>query len=380
MYEPRTNPPEWEMITSKYVKDADGFYTQYTMYRNLETGLYVFVFGDDDLYVPEDGWFDFETESKEEAWEWFNDYNGFEDDDDYDVYGATNTAGIPAKPYVEKPVVSLEDIPEVTTVEIGSAERVQGSTDPGDAYMDAMDSMNTGYLTELISELNYYLPEQVPGMESSNATVRGDSLVIDYIYNGENRQYKIDLCDLFYDIDRIGEDFYGIANDIKEEVSSVMGGAKARRRFVVRASQDVDRPLMMRDIIRKLREWGLDTTRHRYELKAEEYRRYGWESAPIYTFKFTAPGDYLAYFSMCLHQNFSPSALVDLIETSESLEEYPHTLEGIDELASSTWYGDGDDYIIYLKNLDTGEVLYDGNYEAYMDEYEADDEDWEDEE
>lgn len=137
--------------------------------------------------------------------------------------------------------------------------------------------------------------------------------------------------------------------------------------------------LTIRDVIRKLREWGIDTTRHKYELKAEEYRRYGWEAAPIYAFKFTAPGDYLAYFSMLLHQDFSPDKIVENIESLEDLEQMPHTLEGIDELASSTWYGDGDDYIIHLKNLDTGEVLYDGNYEMYEDEYEDEDFDWEDE-
>lgn len=73
---------EWEEIDSKLVKDSDGFYTDYTMYFNSETGEYVFVFGDKDLYRPEDGNWDWAVENEDEAWEWFNDYTGFEDDEE----------------------------------------------------------------------------------------------------------------------------------------------------------------------------------------------------------------------------------------------------------------------------------------------------------
>lgn len=114
----------WEMLACKSVPDADGFYTDYALYVNENTGLYVCVFGDTDYYGPEEGYFDFETESEDEAWEWFDSYTGFDDDDDIysssSVESATNTAGIPAAPK------SLNDIDDITTVEIhGSDEEVE---------------------------------------------------------------------------------------------------------------------------------------------------------------------------------------------------------------------------------------------------------------
>lgn len=74
-------------IASKQVLDSDGFMTDYTMYRDTETGEYVFVFGDKDAYTPDQGDFDWSCDTEEEAWDWFNDYTGFEseyEDDEYD--------------------------------------------------------------------------------------------------------------------------------------------------------------------------------------------------------------------------------------------------------------------------------------------------------
>jgi len=72
----------YEEIASKQVMDSDGFMTDYTMYRNINTGEYVFVFGDKDIYRPEDGYFDWECETEDEAKEWFDNYEGFDYDDD----------------------------------------------------------------------------------------------------------------------------------------------------------------------------------------------------------------------------------------------------------------------------------------------------------
>lgn len=59
--------------------DTDGFYTDYTMYYDTLLDKYVFVFGDEELYSPEDGNFDWECDSEQEANEWFNDYNGYDE-------------------------------------------------------------------------------------------------------------------------------------------------------------------------------------------------------------------------------------------------------------------------------------------------------------
>lgn len=77
----------YELIDRKDVLDSDGFYTEYSMYRDLSTGEYVFVFGDSDIYRPEDGDFDHVTDSEDEAWEWFNSYEGFADDEE-DIYSS----------------------------------------------------------------------------------------------------------------------------------------------------------------------------------------------------------------------------------------------------------------------------------------------------
>lgn len=69
-------------IASKSVPDSDGLSTDYTMYLDTNTGEYVFVFGDKAVYSPADGDFDWQCETEEEAWEWFNSYNGFADDEE----------------------------------------------------------------------------------------------------------------------------------------------------------------------------------------------------------------------------------------------------------------------------------------------------------
>lgn len=73
----------WELLDRKDILDYDGFSTKYSLYRNVDTDECVTVFGDPDLYRPEYGDFDAEFDSEEEAWEFYNDYEGFEDDDIY---------------------------------------------------------------------------------------------------------------------------------------------------------------------------------------------------------------------------------------------------------------------------------------------------------
>ena len=71
---------EWTEMNSKQVMDSDGFLTDYTWYSNADQTKHVFVFGDKDIYGPEDGYFDWECDTAQEAYNWFKNYNGFEDD------------------------------------------------------------------------------------------------------------------------------------------------------------------------------------------------------------------------------------------------------------------------------------------------------------
>lgn len=76
----------YELVARKNVEDADGFMTKYSWYKT-SGGNNVFVFGDPDIYLPEDEDFDWETEDDHAAEEWFDNYEGFGSDGDDDVYG-----------------------------------------------------------------------------------------------------------------------------------------------------------------------------------------------------------------------------------------------------------------------------------------------------
>lgn len=71
----------YKELKSKSVYDSDGFTTDYTLYMKVVPNgsradvEFVTVFGDNELYRPEDGYYDFETNSYEEAKEWFDNYD-----------------------------------------------------------------------------------------------------------------------------------------------------------------------------------------------------------------------------------------------------------------------------------------------------------------
>lgn len=72
----------FELIDRKTVYDSDGFTTDYSMYYDTLEEKYVMVFGDSDLYRPEDENYDAEFDDEKTAREWFDNYKGFEDEED----------------------------------------------------------------------------------------------------------------------------------------------------------------------------------------------------------------------------------------------------------------------------------------------------------
>lgn len=79
------NSEQWKLVKSKEVQDSDGFLTDYSWYTN---GVkHIFMFGDNDSYDPDEDYADWETESEQEAQEWFDSYNGFVDDADVYAQG-----------------------------------------------------------------------------------------------------------------------------------------------------------------------------------------------------------------------------------------------------------------------------------------------------
>ena len=82
---------DWKLIDTKQVYDADGFLTDYSWYENSD-GTHVMVFGDSDIYTPDDMYFDMTFDSEEAAREWFDNYKGimdedYHDDDVFDIKG-----------------------------------------------------------------------------------------------------------------------------------------------------------------------------------------------------------------------------------------------------------------------------------------------------
>ena len=72
-----TPTSEWEFIKGKMVKDSDGFLTSYDWYRNTDSGLNIFMFGEEEA---DPDYADWETESDSEAEDWFNSYTGFDEE------------------------------------------------------------------------------------------------------------------------------------------------------------------------------------------------------------------------------------------------------------------------------------------------------------
>lgn len=69
---------EWRELETKHITDSDGFLTDYTLYTNGVT--YICMYGDKDVYSPDIDEADYESDSEDEAYEWFNNYNGFDED------------------------------------------------------------------------------------------------------------------------------------------------------------------------------------------------------------------------------------------------------------------------------------------------------------
>lgn len=75
---------DWELVKTKSVYDSNDFLTEYSMWYNKNTGAYNFIFGDSDIYTPDTAEFDWEDiYDKDLADEWFDNYTGFGEEDEY---------------------------------------------------------------------------------------------------------------------------------------------------------------------------------------------------------------------------------------------------------------------------------------------------------
>ena len=81
---PDTIGDRYYRIDIKHVKDSDGFLTDYTWWYDAATDQHIFIFGDSEVYTPEDSSPDWETDSEDTAQEWWDNYVGPYEDDDLD--------------------------------------------------------------------------------------------------------------------------------------------------------------------------------------------------------------------------------------------------------------------------------------------------------
>ena len=101
--------PDWALVATKTVEDADGFQTEYTWYTDGDR--HICIFGDTDLYSPSSCEPDAEFDDEAAAKEWFDNYTGFRDpsslDDDLDEAPATS-ANLPAAKVTTAPTKIID--------------------------------------------------------------------------------------------------------------------------------------------------------------------------------------------------------------------------------------------------------------------------------
>lgn len=172
------NESTFEYIASKSVPDADGFYTDYTWYRNVDTDQHIFVFGDSDIYKPEHGDSDYECGSQEEAQQWFDSYNGIEEslnEANYDHLAD---------------IVPFEIIPDSRPKKyfIGEKEVPYTSYEEAKKHIDEFD------ITSYRDELNQFLADKGLKYIDVDVTRRDgkDVLYVD-IHNGDWKQEHVCL-------------------------------------------------------------------------------------------------------------------------------------------------------------------------------------------
>lgn len=87
-----TEDPKWICLDIKHVRDSDGMLTDYALYTTKDEDKYICMFGDADVYAPDEMYADAEFDTEEEALEWFENYVGPGDEEDEDdIYSSEET-------------------------------------------------------------------------------------------------------------------------------------------------------------------------------------------------------------------------------------------------------------------------------------------------
>lgn len=99
-----TEDPKWICLDIKHVRDSDGMLTDYALYTTKDEDKYICMFGDADVYAPDEMYADAEFDTEDEALEWFENYVGPGDEDDEDdIYSSEETDGDEDNDYLDHP-------------------------------------------------------------------------------------------------------------------------------------------------------------------------------------------------------------------------------------------------------------------------------------
>ena len=109
---PNTIGDRYYRIDIKHVKDSDGFLTDYTWWYDAATDQHIFIFGDSEVYTPEDSSPDWETDSEDTAQEWWDNYVGPYEDDDLDEGFFNKLDAIESKVLGRNGVDALDEMSE----------------------------------------------------------------------------------------------------------------------------------------------------------------------------------------------------------------------------------------------------------------------------
>lgn len=159
---------EYTFIKSKSVLDSDGFYTDYSMYKDNSSGKYVMIFGDSDEYNPLNTEADVEFDNEKEARDWFDSYEGFADLD----------SELDDARYMK--VESVEDESEMTQNELQEEDDIIAKADEmiskikdelEKSYEEPNDKPQDYKTESKLSEASYQVDvTDVDGLENTNVT------------------------------------------------------------------------------------------------------------------------------------------------------------------------------------------------------------------
>lgn len=209
----------------KHVKDSDGFLTDYTWWYDAATDQHIFIFGDSELYTPGDTDPDWETDSEETAQEWWDNYVGPYDDEDYDI--EENLNSINEDSIDDKPWDRLDSIHRILNVYDSANDKYQDhivseiarlAGFPDDSYVGSLDPDD--YVWTKISDEKLRWLDNVTRLTNSN---RAKDECLTESYYSDLTEYRV----VNYDGRRYGVHYNKVDNSPEADAQKLFDDFRA---------------------------------------------------------------------------------------------------------------------------------------------------------